>query len=99
MFLPRNTFFGKICRVDTKLERAFGRSLAAHRDIIPHRKFARYLMLPHITAYKYEFAHGNVTLEDLGQVSHRLNCPVEVLRELPTARFYLPIRKLILPVL
>ena len=83
----------------TNLELAFGRSLAAHRDIIPHRKFARYLMLPHITAYKYEYAQGNVTLEDLGQASHRLKCPVEVLLELPTARYYPPIRKLILPVL
>ena len=81
------------------LEAVFGRSLAAHRGIIPHRKFASYLGLSHSTAYRYEFAQIDVTLAHLAQVSHRLNCQVEVLLELPTAIHYDPIRKLILPVL
>ena len=99
MFLPRNMFFGKIRHVNMILETAFGRSLAAHRGIIPHRKFASYLGLSHSTAYRYEFAQIDVPLAHVYQVAHRLNCQVEVLLELPTAIHYDPIRKLILPVL
>jgi len=83
--------------VKIDLEAALAKSLKAHRGDTPHREFADIVGLIYPRAYRYEFRQLEVKLKFLPEISAGLNSPIEVLLDLPSAKYYDPKRGLWLP--
>jgi len=76
--------------VELDLDAAVAKALKAKRGQMPHREFAQIIGLSDSMAYRYERRLLDVKLKHVSQIAHRLNCSVETILGLPSAKSTYP---------